>query len=247
MLDGWRNQQLSRNLKFDTIDQRIRHVRRFMDHVNEFPRHWTPAHVEEYFGALRSIRHLSHSTLRAHQSALRHFTSYVANPDYGWDRVCEQRFGTHPAQVYYEWNTAPHVQEFEGRPSKRPFSKEELQKLFDRADDEVELIEATGKKGWQAAYRDAVMLTLAYSYGLRFNELRHLQTVDFATKPARAQVRKVRGLQSPVRLVPQSITAQAPQRPDGLRLDRRRPRGLVCQRPRNPSQPRPLPQRTRRD
>jgi hypothetical protein len=78
MLDGWRNQQLSRNLKFDTIDQRIRYVRRFVDHVNEFSWHWTPAHVEEYFGDLRSIRHLSHSTLRAHQSALRHFTSYVS-------------------------------------------------------------------------------------------------------------------------------------------------------------------------
>jgi integrase len=75
------------------------------------------------------------------------------------------------------------VQEFEGRPSKRPFTREELQKLFDHADDEVELIEASGKKGWQAAYRDAVMLKVAYSYGLRFNELRHLQTVDFATNP----------------------------------------------------------------
>lgn len=183
MLDGWRNQQLSRNLKFDTIDQRIRYVRRFVEHVNEYPWHWTPAHVEEYFGDLRSVRHLSHSTLRAHQSALRHFTSYVANPDYGWDRVCEQRFSTHPAQVFYEWNTSTHVQEFEGRSSKRPFTREELQKLFDHADDEVELIEAAGKKGWQAAYRDAVMLKVAYSYGLRFNELRHLQTVDFATNP----------------------------------------------------------------
>ncbi len=183
MLDGWRNQQLCRNLKFDTIDQRMRYVRRFMDHVNEFPWLWTSAHVEEYFGDLRSIRHLSHSTLRSYQSALRHFSSYVSNPDYGWDRVCEQRFGTHPSQVFHEWNTAMHVQEFEGQPSKRPFTKEELQKLFDRADDEVELIEASGKKGWQAAYRDAVMLKVAYSYGLRFNELRHLQTVDFATNP----------------------------------------------------------------
>jgi len=26
MLDGWRNQQLSRNLQFATIDQRLRHV-----------------------------------------------------------------------------------------------------------------------------------------------------------------------------------------------------------------------------
>lgn len=41
MLDGWRNQQLSRNLKFDTIDQRIRYVRRFVDRINEFPWHWT--------------------------------------------------------------------------------------------------------------------------------------------------------------------------------------------------------------
>src|SRR5690606_22984392 len=43
MLDGWRNQQLSRNLQFGTIDQRIRYVRRFIDHVNEFPWRWTPA------------------------------------------------------------------------------------------------------------------------------------------------------------------------------------------------------------
>jgi integrase/recombinase XerD len=55
--------------------------------------------------------------------------------------------------------------------------------LFDHADDQVELIAASGKKGWQAAYRDAVMLKVAYSYGLRFNELRHLQTIDFAANP----------------------------------------------------------------
>ncbi|MDQ4032322.1 MAG: site-specific integrase, partial [Actinomycetota bacterium] len=42
---------------------------------------------------------------------------------------------------------------------------------------------ASSRKGWQAAYRDATMLKIAYSYGLRFNELRHLQTVDFATNP----------------------------------------------------------------
>jgi hypothetical protein len=33
MLDGWRNQQLSRNLQFATIDQRLRVVQRFMNHV----------------------------------------------------------------------------------------------------------------------------------------------------------------------------------------------------------------------
>ncbi|TWP36828.1 tyrosine-type recombinase/integrase [Leekyejoonella antrihumi] len=183
MLAGWRNQQLCRNLQFATIDQRTRYVHRFIDHTGEFPWNWTPVHVEEYFGDLRSVKHLSHATLRGQQAALRAFTSYVANPDYGWDRVCERQFGTHPAQVFFEWNTAAHVQDNEGRPRRRPYSKQELQTLFDHADDEVARVASSGRKGWQQAYRDATMLKVAYSYGLRFNELRHLQTVDFATNP----------------------------------------------------------------
>jgi len=158
-------------------------VHRFIGHVNEFPWNWTPSHVEEYFGDLRSIRQLSHATVRGQQCALRHFSSYISNPDYGWDRVCEQLFGTHPAQVFFAWNTATHVQEHEGWPSRRPYTKGELQRLFDHADEEVARIAASGRKGWQQAYRDATMLKVAYSYGLRFNELRHLQTVDFATNP----------------------------------------------------------------
>lgn len=45
MLDGWRNQQLSRNLQFATIDQRLRMVERFIGHVNVDPWNWTPADV----------------------------------------------------------------------------------------------------------------------------------------------------------------------------------------------------------
>ena len=43
MFDGWRNQQLSRNLQFATIEQRLRCVQRFIAHVNEDPWNWTPA------------------------------------------------------------------------------------------------------------------------------------------------------------------------------------------------------------
>lgn len=43
MLEGWRNQQLGRNLQVATVHQRIRAVRRFVNHVNEFPWRWTPA------------------------------------------------------------------------------------------------------------------------------------------------------------------------------------------------------------
>jgi len=183
MLDGWRNQQLSRGLQFATIDQRIRYVRRFVDHVNEDPWNWNPGMVEEFFGDLRSVKRVAHTTLRGYQSALRAFTTYISHPDYGWDRVCVQLFGTHPAQVFFEWNTAPHVQEYDGRPTKRPYTREELQALFDHADAEVERVSAAGTKGWQAAYRDTTMMKAAYGYGLRFDELRHLQIVDFARNP----------------------------------------------------------------
>jgi integrase/recombinase XerD len=71
------------------------------------------------------------------------FCSYVSNPDYGWDRVCEQRFGTHPAQVFFDWNTAVHVQDNEQSPTKRAFTKRELPDFFDHADDQVALIAAS--------------------------------------------------------------------------------------------------------
>jgi hypothetical protein len=168
MLTGWRNQQLCRNLQLGTIEQRQQVVVRFIDYTNEFPWAWTPAMVEEYFGDLRSIRRIAHSTIRSYQTSLKLFCSYISNPDYGWDRLCEDRFGTHPAQVFFDWNTATHVQDNEQRPAKRAFTKTELQLLFDHADTQVETIAATGRKGWLPAYRDAVMLKLAYSYGLRF-------------------------------------------------------------------------------
>jgi len=121
--------------------------------------------VEEFSADLRSVKRVSHSTLRGYHSALRAFTSYISNPDYGWDRVCEEFFDSHPAQVFFAWNTAPHVQEYDGRPAKRPYMREELQALLDHADAEVERVSNAGTKGWQAAYRDATMMKVAY--GLR--------------------------------------------------------------------------------
>lgn len=73
MLEGWRNQQLCRNLAHDTIAQRIRLVGRFLAYTNEFPWTWTPAMVEEFFSDLRSISRRKQSTSRGYQNALRLF------------------------------------------------------------------------------------------------------------------------------------------------------------------------------
>jgi hypothetical protein len=116
MLEGWRNQQLCRNLDHETIAGRIRIVQRFVEVTNEFPWTWTAVMAEEFFSDLRAIHRRKQSTIRGYQNALKLFCSYVSHPDYGWDRVCEQRFGTHPAQVFFEWNTAAHVQDNEQTP-----------------------------------------------------------------------------------------------------------------------------------
>lgn len=187
MLTGWRNQQLARNLAFSTIDAREKLVRRFVVSINEYPWNWRPQHVDEFFGDLRAVAGLKQSSLRRYQGALRGFLVYLTDPAYGWERVCEELFGTHPVQVVHDWNSAVHVQEAERSPGKRSFSKRELQQLFDRADDEVGRIRALRRKGWWAAYRDAVLFKTAYAYGLRINEVRRLETIDFGRNPKARQ------------------------------------------------------------
>jgi site-specific recombinase XerD len=183
MLTGWRNQQLSRNLKFQTIEQRQRLVRRFLTATNEFPWKWTPGHVDEFFGDQRSLHGIARTTLRAYQNAISLFCGYLTDPGYGWADLCMEMFGTHPSQVCFEWNTASHVQDSERRPGKRAFTKAEVQTLFDFADDEVARIARRHRKGWLPAFRDGVILKTAYAYGLRRNEVRHLQLPDFSANP----------------------------------------------------------------
>jgi integrase len=59
-------------------------------------------------------------------------------------------------------------------------TRTELQGFLDLADLEVERVLASGRKGAVAAYRDANVFKTAYAWGLRANEVTHLQTVDFS-------------------------------------------------------------------
>lgn len=57
------------------------------------------------------------STIRGYQGAIRLFCDYAADPRYQWTTVCERLFGTHPTQVCFDWNTAVHAADHEGRPT----------------------------------------------------------------------------------------------------------------------------------
>ncbi|WP_439659165.1 tyrosine-type recombinase/integrase [Lentzea sp. HUAS TT2] len=180
MLQGWGNQQLARNLKPSSIESGVRVVRRFFEHAGTYPWWWSHQLADEWFADLRTVHHLARSTLRGYQGAVRMFCAFITDPAYGWAAECERRFGTHPVQVVTEVNSAVHVAEAEAGPLKRAFTREELQALFDRADDEVARKRAQGRKGWLPAFRDATLLKTAYAFGLRRNETRMLDVVDFS-------------------------------------------------------------------
>jgi site-specific recombinase XerD len=184
MLDGWRNQQLARNLAVSTIDGRASAIRAFARHADALPWQWTAQHADEWFGDLRAVRGCARSTLRSYQNAVQLFCGYATDPAYDWAGECVQRFGTHPVQVIHEWNTAVHVADSEAGPRKRAYTRTELQELFDYADDQVARKRAAGRKGWLPAFRDAVLFKTAYGFGLRRTEAQMLDAADFGRNPA---------------------------------------------------------------
>jgi site-specific recombinase XerD len=187
MLDGWRAQQLSRNLSFATIDTGARVVRRFQDDARSFPWGWTAGDLEEWAGRLRVTDRRARSTVRSYELAVRSFLTYVCDPAYGWDRACMDRFGTHPTQICSAANLAAHAADYEGRPGRRSLTRAECQDLFDAADARVEAVRANGRKGWVPAFRDATMLKVAYGWGLRRRELLMLEDHDFGSNPQAAE------------------------------------------------------------
>jgi integrase/recombinase XerC len=183
MLEGWIVQQRSRMLAGHTIDQRRVLLRRFLAFTNDYPWRWTPADVEEWTAELVGAG-LSHATVRNYQQSVALFCGYVSDRRYGWDEVCERHFGSHPVQVFHEWNTVVHRSEYEGRPGNRPFTREELQAFFDFCDARVSMVHSTGRKGWLAAFRDAVLFKTIYAWGLRRREAAMLETVEWSANAA---------------------------------------------------------------
>lgn len=184
MLDGWRNQQLGRNLSPHTIDQRISNIERFRSFTEKYPWNWEASDIDEYSMELRGVRRLSRSTMLTYQVTVRLFMEYLTDSSYGWSEECFRRFGSYPAQIAFEWNTARHRSEVMSDPKKRPYSREELQSRFDCADDHVARARRAGRKGWIPWYRTSIIMKTAYAWGLRRNEVRQLELSDFGHNPA---------------------------------------------------------------
>jgi hypothetical protein len=169
MLGGWRAQQKARGLRDATIAPRERLVRAFIEFASEYPWSWGPGHVEEWTPSLSAERHPAPSTIRGYQTDLRLFSEYLCDGRYGWAPECEKAFGpgAHPVPVCQEWNTIAHLNEYEGSPEARPFTREELQRFLDYADEQVERAVKAKRKGALAAYRDATLFKVIYGWPSR--------------------------------------------------------------------------------
>ena len=56
----------------------------------------------------------------------------------------------YPVAIVHEWNTIPHLNDYEGDPEARPFTREELQRFLDYADEQVGLAVAAKLSCWPA-------------------------------------------------------------------------------------------------
>jgi site-specific recombinase XerD len=184
MLEGWAKQQLGgRRLGEKTIKRRQAVVRRFLAFTGEYPWRWTAAHLDEWSADLLGVLGRAKTTIRTYHDAIRSFEGYLLAPQYGWVEECERRFGTYPARICFESNTAAHLVDYEGGPDRRPMTREELQRFLDYADDRVEQAVRSGRKGALAAYRDATVFKVIYGWGLRCTEASKLDITDWYRSP----------------------------------------------------------------
>ncbi|WDH77400.1 site-specific integrase [Microbacterium esteraromaticum] len=180
VLDGWGSAMTARGLGGGHIKTSRSVVLQLCDSCGKFPWEWSPGDVDEWLNHLRGVRGLAHSTVRRYQGAIEGFCDYATSPAYDWSEHSARLFGQVFGQVVTEFNRVRHVQGNETRPEKRPFTLRELQQLFDLADLEFERVLESGRKGALSVLRDAAAFKIAYAWGLRVNEVRHLQVVDFS-------------------------------------------------------------------
>jgi integrase/recombinase XerC len=184
MLIGWAHEQQARTLQERTITERARVVREFAKFSEAYPWEWTSHDFTTFIAHKRHGKFgIAHSTARSHADAIRSICRYLSNPGYPWAEECDRRFGSFPVQIVNEWNSRPHKGEFESMAERRMFSRNELQTLFDVADDRVSNRRGNGRKGQHVALRDSQMIKTTFAFGLRLSEVAGLEVVDCRSNP----------------------------------------------------------------
>ncbi len=120
---------------------------------------------------------------RGQAGAIRAFCGYLTEPLCGWPSFCEKVFNDVPAQIVLDWNSPRHTTDDAVPPRRRSLTIDEMEALFNAADDIVDEEYAAASKGWLTALRDSIAIKVGYAYALRRRELTMLEYVDFGPNP----------------------------------------------------------------
>lgn len=181
VLDGWGTQQFVKGFSPKVIKNRRTLVLRLVDFSGHYPWDWTLGDADEFFGHLRGVVGSAFGTVRKYQGDIKLFCDFACSPAYEWSARAIKDFGRPFGQVVTELNRVTHSQVHETRSEKRPFTRQELEAFFALADRQVERMQERGRhRDALTAWRDAVAFKVAYGWGLRVDELRHLQLVDLS-------------------------------------------------------------------
>ena len=151
MLRGWRAQQAARGLREDTADDRERLVRRFLAFTNEYPWQWGPGQVDEWTLSLTSRAAPGAVDDPRLPDRLRLFSEYLTDARYGWALACEEAVRRRSrCRSATSGTRSPTSTTTRASPEARPFTREELQRFLDYADEQVDRaveVEAQGGVG----------------------------------------------------------------------------------------------------
>ena len=186
MIEGWCRQHSARRLSPTITRQRVRVVQRFRAFTGAWPWEWTAAQADAWV----SQGAWAHSTVRNYQGSLALVPCLYLRPSLRLARSMPEAGGRRTVQQdpRRAGTAPPHVADYEGRPGRRPFTRAELQALFDTADAAVEEAAGSPRKGWLAAFRDATLIKVTYGWGLRCREAAMLDVADFGPNPAAAEL-----------------------------------------------------------
>lgn len=95
---------------------------RVAEFVGSYPWQRPAAGADDFFGHLRGVGNLAHTTVRAYQTDVRVFLDYATDPAFDWNEHCGRLFGTVFCQVVTEFNRARHVQANDARSSRTAVS-----------------------------------------------------------------------------------------------------------------------------
>ena len=216
MLEGWRAQQLARNLALGHGRRREAMVRAFAAHADAFPWQWGPQMLDEWLGELRGVKGLRRSTVRSYASSVSAFCRYADRSGLRMGRPVPGAV-RHPPGPGGAMSGTPRCTSSRTRLTRasgrspsmscRPCSTTPMSRSV--------RVRGGGRKGWLPAFRDAALLKVAYGFGLRRTEAAMLDVADFGHQPARRRSSASYGVcQVRFGKADEGVTAQAAQRAD---------------------------------